>query len=237
MTSPHLMLKHDTAWFAAGIEVEKAMQILSDGAFKLYLFLCLEARRDQGRIEISQTELAKRLNKGTQTIRHHLRELEQSAICRLSGFAPVPYSRGQIEITDDYWPYHRSPVVPPDPAAHEFIARIRCLLEARACVRLSFSTADEILARQWQAKGLALEQIHQAIILGCARKYVAWRNHQSQTPIASLRYFEPLLEEIQQSAISPDYFEYVQSRLDRIEKLWIQSHRPKQAPHRERIQP
>lgn len=227
MSSPNLILKHDKGWFAAGIEVEKALRLLTDGAFKLYVFLCLEARRDQGIIEVSQTELGKRLNKGNQTIRHYLRELERAGVCRVSGFAPVPYCRGQIEIMDDYWPYHRTPASPADPASEEYLGQIRRMLQARACVRLSFSTADEILTRQWLARGFTVEQIEQAILLGCARKYVAWRNRQGQAPIVTLRYFEPVLEEIQQVRISPEYFEYVRSRLERMERLWIESHRPK----------
>ena len=36
---PRLALKHSTGWFAAGREMEQALAILSDGAFKLYAYL------------------------------------------------------------------------------------------------------------------------------------------------------------------------------------------------------
>jgi hypothetical protein len=230
--SAGLVLKSEKGWFAAGVEVEKALGILSDGAFKLFIHLCLLACRDQGLLQISQLELAQSLKKGTQTIRHYLREMETVGICRLSGFEPKPFCRGSIEITDEYWPYERRQSAAENDAGDEFVAAIRRLLDERACVRQgSFSTADAILARQWLARGATLEQVEHAILLGCSRKYVAWRNHQGQAvPIASLRYFEPVLEELEKTSVSPLYWEYTRSRMERMEKLWIQSRRRKKPP-------
>ena len=59
---------------------------------------------------------------------------------------------------------------------------------------------------------------------------MAWRNHQGQAPIASLRYFEPVLEELEKIVVSPLYWDYIRSRMERIEKLWIQSHRAHRPP-------
>ncbi len=223
--STGLTLKNEKGWFAAGAEVGKALEILSDGAFKLFIHLCLLARRDQGLLQVSQLELGKNLKKGTQTIRHYLQEMERVGICRLSGFEPKPFCRGLIEITDEYWPYYREEQAAEGDAADQFVTAVRELLKDRACFRGSFSTADIILARQWQARGVSLEQVERAILMGCGRKYVAWRNNHGQAPISSLRYFEPVLEEVEKTAISPDYWVYVRSRMERIEKLWIQSHR------------
>jgi hypothetical protein len=226
MSPSPLRLKYEKGWFAAGAEVEKALTTLSDGAFKLFVYLCLVAPREQGVIETSQTELARNLKKGNSTIRHYLREMERAGVCRLSGFAPVPYRRGRIEITDEYWPYHRREAPPSNSAADPFVDQVRQLLDDRSCVRAAFSTADEILARQWFDAGISLERVEQAILLGCTRKYVAWRNHHDSTPIASLRYFESLLEEIGRLQIAPDYWSYVRSRMQRLEQLWMQNQRP-----------
>ena len=107
-----------------------------------------------------------------------------------------------------------------------FMAEIRKMLSARACIRPSFSTADEILARRWFNTSVPLDRIGQAILLGCARKYVAWRNNQAvQGPISALRYFEPILEEIEKQKLDPDYWEYLRFRIQRQEKLWIEKHR------------
>ncbi len=104
------------------------------------------------------------------------------------------------------------------------------MLAERACVRPSFSTADEILARQWFSRGVTLERIEQAILLGCACKYVAWRNNQVHGPISSLRYFESVIEEIEQQKIDPEYWGFLRVRMPRHEKLWIESHRKDTAP-------
>ncbi len=222
-----LVLKNEKGWFAAGAEVEKALQILSDRGFKLFIYLCLAARRDRGILEVSQLELAQGLRWGPQSIRRCLREMEQAGVCRLSGFAPVPFCRGTIEMTDEYWPYHRQANEPDGDTGAEFVAAVGRLLQKRACVRTSFSTADVILAQQWLDRGVTLEQVERAVLLGCTRKYVSWRNHvgQGQAPISSLRYFEPVLEELDKLKVSPDYWVYIRSRMERMEKLWIECRR------------
>src|SRR5690349_14490199 len=45
-----LRLKKSSGWFAAGQEVAKALEILSDAAFKLYVYVCLRAERRSARI-------------------------------------------------------------------------------------------------------------------------------------------------------------------------------------------
>jgi hypothetical protein len=216
-------LKHEKGWFAAGVEVEKAMTSLTDGAFKLFIHLCLMAPRETGVILTSQTELAQRLEKGPSTIRKYLQEMQQKEICRLSGFEPIPFSRGKIEIAEQYWPYDRQKNGSEKRKPDKNVDQVRQLLQQRGCVRATFSTEDEILARKWLDQGISIERIEQAILLGCTRKYVAWRNHHDSNTISSLRYFEPLLEEIDQLKISSDYWKYVQSRMKRMEQLWLKS--------------
>lgn len=226
-------LKHEKGWFAAGIEVQNALNVLSDGAFKLFVHLCLAAPRRTGVVETSQTELARTLHKGNLTIRKYLRELEAQGICRLSGFLPVPYSRGRIEITDDYWPYRRGPRSADNPSDGTSVDQVRKLLEARSCVAASFSTADEILARQWLDQGIPLERIEQAVLLGCARKYVSWRNHHDTTPIQSLHYFQGVLDEVDHLEVSSDYWSYVRSRMRRMEELWDRNRQRNASPEPE----
>jgi hypothetical protein len=52
-----LLLRKPKGWFAAGAEIEKALTLLSDGAFKLFVYLRLNARRDTGGL----TQLARSL--------------------------------------------------------------------------------------------------------------------------------------------------------------------------------
>jgi hypothetical protein len=49
MTPARLRLKRPAGWFAAGQEVGAALEVLSGDAFKLYVYLCLNAERQTGR--------------------------------------------------------------------------------------------------------------------------------------------------------------------------------------------
>jgi hypothetical protein len=230
MTFSPLRLKKAKGWFAAGVEVQQALEVLSDPGFKLFIYICLNARRDTGVLHTTQTELAQNLKKSHGTIRKCLREMETAGICH-SRFGHSPARQGTVQITHAYWPYEREEVQSPsDDAADNFVAEVRKMLAARACVRPSFSTADEVLARQWFGRGVPLERIGQAILLSCTRKYVAWRNNQAHGPISSLRYFEPTLDEIAQQKIGADYWGFLHFRIQRHEKLWIESHQKETAP-------
>ena len=231
MNSSPLRLKNARNFFAAGLEVQQALEILSDGAFKVFLQICLNAERETGILDTTQVELARNLKKSPGTIRKYWGEMERARVCQ-NHFSNNPVTRGSVQISPAYWPYERERVLSEtDQGADRFIAEIRKMLSARACVRPSFSTADEVLARRWFQAAIPLEQIGQAILLGCARKYVAWRNNQAvQGPISTLRYFEPILEEIGKQKIDPDYWEFLRLKIQRQEKLWIEKHQEGTGP-------
>jgi hypothetical protein len=99
-------LKEPTGWFAAGRSFRQALTILSDGSFKLFAYLCLEADRRTGRFETTQRELAQALGKSKRAIGTYVRELDKQGICRTrpgrNQFAPAVF-----EITETYWPYQK----------------------------------------------------------------------------------------------------------------------------------
>lgn len=97
-------MKHPTGWFAAGREVASAMTLLSDGAFKLYVFLCLRADRNSARLEIDQTSVAKSLAKSRRSVIVYFEELKQQGVCEVR-FAANQHTRGVVQICDAFWPY------------------------------------------------------------------------------------------------------------------------------------
>jgi hypothetical protein len=225
MNASPLKLKNTRNWFAAGLEVQQAMNTLSDGAFKIFMYVCLNARRDSGILRTTQTELARNLKKANGTIRKLLQEIETAGICCQNRFTNSPVGQGTIQIAPAYWPYETGArESPPNSAEDAFVSDVKKALAARACVRQSFSTSDEVLARQWFSQGIPLERISQAILLGCSRKYVSWRNNSAHGPISSLAYFDPIIHEIEHQKIDSDYWGYLQFRIQRHEKLWIESH-------------
>ena len=121
-------------------------------------------------------------------------ELEERAVCCVGRDRSPQLT---LEIRDRFWPYQRqpSPERSVGPEA-EFVDRVRGLFLAPACVQASFSAADEKLALDMYRRGVSMEQITRAILLGCARKYVAMLNAGTRTPITSLQYFADIVEEV-----------------------------------------
>ena len=94
------------------------------------------------------------------------------------------------------------------------------MLQARPCVRPFLSAADEIQIRNWFDSGTSLQLIEQAILLGCVRKYVSWRNNQTRSLINSLSYFQPVIEELKEQKTDEEYWSYIRYRLGRMENYW-----------------
>jgi hypothetical protein len=131
---------------------------------------------------------------------------------------------GIVEVSEDFWPYQRSLQESASNDSTEFVAAIRKMLQARACINTLVSAADEILAREWFDRGISLELIEQTILIGCVRKYVSWRDNKTRSMIGSLKYFQPVLEEVQGMKADQEYWDYLRYRLTRIENDWKNNH-------------
>ena len=77
-------LKASSGWFAAGVSFKRALIVLSDGAFKLFAYICLEADRGTGRYEAAQTDLARALGKSRRIIGKYVAELERDGVCTVT---------------------------------------------------------------------------------------------------------------------------------------------------------
>jgi hypothetical protein len=221
MSAPRLILKQPSGWFAAGREFAQAIPLLSDGAFKLYVHACLMANRHTGRLDATVDELARAMTRAPTAVTMSLDELEERAVCRVIRNGG---SQLVLEIRDSFWPYlkQQTPGCAPEPET-EFVQKVRGLFLAPACVQASFSAADEKIAAGLHRRGVSLEQVTRAILLGCARKYVAMINAGLRTPITSLQYFSDIVEEVNQSAIPESYWEPLRSKIARMEQQWQQA--------------
>ena len=218
MSTARLVLKQPAGWFAAGREVAQALALLSDGAFKLYVHLCLEADRHTGQAAIDAAGLARILRKDAASIAAELSELHGHGVCRRL--------QQRVEICDRFWPYEKQAGAVAGDAEVEFVRQARQAFLAPACVRSAFTAADEKLALHLCRRGVSLEQLHRAIWLGCARKYTAILNGQTRQPITSLAYFASLTEEVTQPQIPASYWEHVQRKTEELEKRWLQIRDP-----------
>ena len=80
MSAPRLQLKQPTGWFAAGREFAQALTMLSDGAFKLYVHLCLNANRHTGR-PVHGRDLARVMTRAPTALAMNRIELEACDVC------------------------------------------------------------------------------------------------------------------------------------------------------------
>ena len=217
MSAPRLILKQPTGWFAAGQEFAQAITILSDGAFKLYVYASLMANRHTGRLNATVDELARAMTRAPSTVAMNLDELEAHAVCCV---ARDEGSIFMLEICDRFWPYQRQQPPGRSGPEAEFVQKVRSLFLAPACVQASFSAADEKRALDLYRRGVSMEQITRAIVLGCARKYVSMLNAKVRTPITSLQYFSDIVEEVRESAIPESYWEPLCTKVTRMEQQW-----------------
>lgn len=216
MSTDRLHLKQPRGWFAAGREVATALTLLSDAAFKVFVWLCLHAERRQGTLCSTAAEMARALGKAETEILAALEELVQKGVCHRR-------ADSGIEITDRFWPYERMRAQEVPTSQPAYLAHVRQIFLQRCCVRSAFSAADEKLALELFRKGVPVENVERAILLGCLRKSMALLNQGRGTPITTLHYFHELFEEISQMEISRQYWDYVAHKLRGLEQRWRNS--------------
>jgi hypothetical protein len=217
MSAVRLVLKQPTGWFAAGREVAAALSLLSDGAFKLYVHLCLQANRHTGRAVIELPQLTELLQKDALSVEAGLAELQRHEVCERHG--------DQVEICDRFWPYQKQIAVVTSNPQVEFVRQVREAFLKPACVRSAFTAADEKLTLNLFQGGVGMQQLRRAIWLGCARTYMAMLNGQTRLPITSLAYFASLIDEVSQPQIPQSYWEHVRHRVEEMERRWLQTRR------------
>jgi hypothetical protein len=221
MSASRLILKQPTGWFAAGREFQQALQLLSDPAFKLYVWLCLNAERRTGRIVVNSDTLASILGVERRWIDTGIAELRQCGVCRTGA--------QQIEIEDRFWPYQKQRPSAADLTQDEFVRSVQALFMKPACVRSAFTAADERTAVELYRRQIGLEAVRRAIWLGCARRYATMLNGRTALPVTSLRYFALIVDEVTQPDVPAGYWEHVRRKADQLERQWLQS-RPASSP-------
>ena len=143
-----LRLKRPTGWFAAGHEVAAALPLLSDAAFRLYVFLCLNVDRHSARMVWEPMELANLLQRDRQSVSDALEELCRREICLRHPDTDnrIAIDRLSVEICDRFWPYEKPPV-------EEFgIDQNRYVQQARQCCRslLAYESTSALPTNGWR---------------------------------------------------------------------------------------
>jgi hypothetical protein len=75
---------------------------------------------------------------------------------------------------------------------------------------------DRVLAAQLYQLGLSVSVIENAFVLAATRRLVRPADAPPLGTIRSLAYFLPVIEEVLGLHVSPDYFQYLRHKLQRI---------------------
>jgi hypothetical protein len=76
--------------------------------------------------------------------------------------------------------------------------------------------ADRLLAAQLYRRGLSAEVIENALLLAATRRLTRPDDAPPLGAIRSLAYFLPVIEEVLQLRIGPDYFQYLRHKIARM---------------------
>jgi hypothetical protein len=75
---------------------------------------------------------------------------------------------------------------------------------------------DRLLAAQLHGRGVPLCAIENAFVLATSRRLIRPRNAVPLNTIRSLAYFSPVIEEVLDLRINPEYFHYLRHKIKRF---------------------
>ena len=96
---------------------------------------------------------------------------------------------------------------------------IRHVLEAYRKTPGTMGTArraDRLLAAQFYQRGVAVSVVENAFVLAAARRLMRPADAPPLGTIRSLAYFLPVIEEVLDMRVSPEYFQHVRRKLEKI---------------------
>jgi len=77
---------------------------------------------------------------------------------------------------------------------------------------------DRTLAAQLFQRGVSVTVIENALVLAAIRRLVRRPDAPPLGAVRSLAYFLPVIEEVVEVRVSPNYFEYLRQKLQRISR-------------------
>jgi hypothetical protein len=92
---------------------------------------------------------------------------------------------------------------------------IACYLELPE-TPISASLQDHRLARRWHDHDVLLELAESALLLASLRRLIRPADLPPLSPIRSLAYFQPVVDELQVHPMPTNYLDYLRLKLNRI---------------------
>ena len=107
-------------------------------------------------------------------------------------------------------------IVGDGPGQEEYIRQVLEAYRKTPGTMATVRRADRILAVQLYQRGVAVTVIENAFVLAAVRRSMRPADAPPLGTIRSLAYFLPVIEEVLGSRVSPDYFQYLRHKLQRI---------------------
>jgi hypothetical protein len=98
-----------------------------------------------------------------------------------------------------------------DPTA--YIATVLTLYVDLPDTPLRASASDQWLARRFHDHGVPLHEVETALLLGSLRRLIRPAGAPPLSPIRSLAYFRPVIEELQAYPVPVGYLDYLRLKL------------------------
>jgi hypothetical protein len=76
--------------------------------------------------------------------------------------------------------------------------------------------ADRLLAAQLHERGVPAEAVENALTLAAARRIIRPEDALPLGTVRSLAYFVPVIDEVLQLPVGPDYYRYLRGKLQRV---------------------
>jgi hypothetical protein len=100
---------------------------------------------------------------------------------------------------------------PPDPAS--YVATVVTLYVELPDTPLRASVSDQWLARQLYDDGVPLHVVETALLLGSLRRLIRPAEAPRLSPIRSLAYFRPVIDELRAHPAPESYLDYLRLKL------------------------
>ena len=100
----------------------------------------------------------------------------------------------------------------------EYVRRVLEAYRSTSGVAGVVRRADRVLAAAFFDRGVGLETIENAFVLAVSRRLARPEGATPLGTIRSLAYFSPVIDEVLESKVSPQYFDYLRHRLARASR-------------------
>jgi hypothetical protein len=99
---------------------------------------------------------------------------------------------------------------------HEYVRQLLEAYRATPGTSGNVSRADRMFAAQLRERGVPIEAVENALTLAAARRLARPTDAPPLGTIRSLAYFSPVIEEVLQLKVGPEYFQHLRHKLQRV---------------------